>query len=128
MKAVSVKSKRFRVAIETELAAVEKGCSARKITAGDILEALCSIEEQLSIAKAKLDGTSVTADVHAQHFPNAYHGIPESTVFTAVNRRGVWYVTGVYRRQTHAPTRAVHLRLSDTAKAALLDRFSAMPL
>lgn len=128
MKAISIKSTRFCDVITAELAYVERGCKVRKITTADILDALRAVEERLSIAKAKLDMTRVTVDVHARRFPSAYRGIPESTVFTAVNRRGVWYVTGIYRRQTHAPTRAVHLRLSDTAKAALLDRFSAMPL
>lgn len=128
MKAISIKSTRFCDVITAELAAVEKGCSARKITAADILEALRSIEDRLAVAKAKLDGTSITVDVHAQHFPSAYHGIPMSTVFDAINRRGTWYITSIYRWQSHAPTRAVLLQLSDATKSALLDRFSEMPL
>lgn len=128
MKPISIKSNRFMEAVNQAIVAAEKSCTARKITAADILKTLHAIEDQFHVAKAKLDGTSVTVDIHAQHFPNAYRGIPESTIFTAANRRGVWYVTGVYRGQAHTPTRAVHVRLSDITKAALLERFSAMPL
>ena len=91
--------------------------SARKIDVKDIVDDLIEINQYLGISKKALKGTAVHVDHHAQTFPSAYKGTPESTQFDA-EFSTAWFITAVSRdtcgRQKYA------LKLSDTAKEAYL--------
>jgi hypothetical protein len=107
--------------IQTMLDEVQKRSKVRTITAADVTEAVERVERQmLHIAKKNMDGVEFTADMNAQSFPGAYKGRPESTLIHVVNKRGVWYLSSAYRDDTKGPTVAYEVKLTDTAKAAIL--------
>ena len=109
--------------IAAALEAVQGRCKARTISTADIRQALERIEWHFDIPKCKLDGVEVMCDIHAQSFPNSYRFTPESTVFTAENRRGKWYLTGVRRMATSSPTKAVWVRtMPEETREAIIER------
>ena len=120
MKALSIRAKSAEKVISAELDTVQNRCTVRTITYQDIIDALELIERRLGVPKASLDGTKISADLHAQTFPGAYKGIPESTIFFAENRRGTWYITDIKRIRTRGKTCGVSAILSDTTKAAII--------
>lgn len=107
---------------------VQRRAKVRTISADDVKSALLSINKKLDIPKKHLDGVQICVDIHAQTFPSAYKYRPESTQFVAVNIRGTWYVTGVSRSDTMRPTKAVLCRLTDEAKAALVESRASFAL
>lgn len=109
----------------SELAAAtrdaQKGARVRTITETDIVTALIEINEKMGISKAAMEGVTATVDCNAQRFPHCYNGRPESTVFTAIYKRGAWLVTDIYRAE--CKTIRVRMTLTDAAKAAIAARF-----
>ena len=71
---------------------VQGRSTARTVSAGDIIYRLGKIR----VPKSRLHGTTVHYD-GAEHFPNAYKYVPESTHWIAENVNGRWYVTDIYR-------------------------------
>lgn len=106
---------------------VQKRCKARTICADGIVQALCFVEDELRISKKSMDGISVEIDLNAQHFPNAYKGIPDSTQFSARFKNGYWRVTDIRRAECRAPGRAYVIHHTDESKAALIERFTYLP-
>lgn len=104
---------------------VQARSRVRTLDAENVLEMLDNTEKLLKstgftgISKTALEGVEGVFDMHAQTFPNAYNGIPESTQFTAVFRRGRWVVTSIYRGRV-ASARKVRLTLTDAAKSAIV--------
>lgn len=113
-------------ALRSVLDDVQHSCTARTVSASDVLTALDRIQRKLSITKKALEGTTVHVDLHAQTFPGAYHGIPESTQFRAVFHSGSWRVTDISRDR--CTTRQYTVALSDSAKLAVLDNASRLAL
>ncbi len=107
---------------------VQRRAKVRTISADDVKSALLTINKKLDIPKKHMDGVQICVDIHAQTFPSAYKYRPESTQFVAVNIRGAWYVTGVSRSDTMRPTKAVLCKLTDGAKAALLESRTSFAL
>ena len=110
--------------LSCELAKVQERAKARTISAERILLTLTDVEETLDIPKKAMNGITVTIDDNAQHFPNAYKGIPESTRFTATYKNG-WRVTDICRAPTRSPSNRVTVDHTDDSRAALIKRFTA---
>lgn len=106
-----------------ELRRVQTRCTARTIKASDILSALDKVERRWDIPKKYMAGCVVDVDLHAQTFPSAYHGIPESTQFTAEYKAGSWRITDIRRGQVRGSTRAILATLTDEAKQAILAKY-----
>lgn len=104
------------------LAAVQGRATARTISPADMVHALDAVEKRLGISKKALDGCWAYIDVNAQTFPRAYKYTADSTQFAAVYMRGGWRVTSVSREKCNGPTRRYEVRLTDAAKAAIIDR------
>jgi len=99
----------------------QRGCSVRLLTVRALLENLSWIEEKYDLTKKAWDGVAIMGvDVHAHTFPSAYHGIPMSTQFDVIHRRGSWRVTGIYRDVCNGDVG--HVLLTEAAKAAILDK------
>lgn len=97
--------------------------SARKIDVKDIIDDLIAVNEYLGITKKSLKGTTVHVDHHAQTFPGAYKGTPESTHFDAVFTTG-WIITAIYRDT--CVKQKYSLKLSETAKAEYLQNAESL--
>lgn len=111
--------------ITAALEAVQGRCKARTIDADDIKNAIAQMEGFFGIPKCKLDGLRIDCDVNAQNFPNAYRFVPESTIFSAENRKGKWYITSIRRAPTYAPTRAVQVcHMPEAMEEAIIARHS----
>lgn len=111
------------VRIAAALEAVQGKCKARTIDADDIKNAIAQMEKFFGIPKCKLDGLRVDCDVNAQSFPNAYRFVPESTIFSAENRKGKWYIVSIRRAPTYAPTRAVQVcHMPEAMEEAIIER------
>lgn len=95
--------------ITAALEAVQGKCKVRTIDADGIKTAIAQMEKFFGIPKCKLDGLRVVCDINAQNFPNAYRFVPESTIFSAENRKGKWYIVSIRRAPTYAPARAVQV-------------------
>lgn len=114
--------------LTAELDKVQARCKVRTVTAADVVRMCEAVEKRLDIPKKHLVGVKFCADYHAQKFPNAYKGIPESTIVHCERGTSAWYVTRVYRSRCWSPTRAVEVELTDDAKQAILDRCAAFEI
>ncbi len=111
------------------IAAEQRSCSARLVTAKDVVKCLVDVEKELGISKAALADTMIRLDINAQEFPNHYlskcrHSTPQSTQVWAEYKVGGWTVTNI--RRADVQRHRVRLTLSETAKAALIERFSIL--
>lgn len=102
--------------------AAEVRTRTRRITPEDITEGCHMAEKRMGIPRIHMDGVSISVDMNAQKFPSCYKGIPESTHFNAINRKGKWYVTEVYRSKCRYAGHEVKIRLTDAAKEAVIRR------
>lgn len=104
---------------------VQARSRVRTIDAADVLEMLDNAEKSIKsagfseISNSALEGVVGMFDMHAQKFPNAYKGIPESTQFTAVFRRGRWVITDIHRGRV-VSARKARFTLTDAAKSAII--------
>lgn len=114
-----------RQAIEAVLGDVQKKAKTRCISLSDILDILERVERNLDIPKAKLDGVKVHY-TGAEHFPNAYRGIPESTHFYAMHNGKRWEITKIERSTCPNNSRCVIITLTEQAKEAVLDSICIM--
>lgn len=106
--------------LQAALDEAQKRCRARTVTVKNIC-AMCDIvQERCGISKKAMDGVSFSADWNAQAFPNAYKGMPESTIVYATFKRGEWVVTDILRSPTRRPTVAYDVTLTDAAKEAII--------
>ena len=100
---------------------VQHRCTARTLSAENIVEILNGILAKYPIAKAKMNGVFIHYD-GAEHFPNAYKHTPESTHFTAVFNGKCWTITEIFRDT--CPNRTgfnTVVTLTETAKMALIE-------
>ena len=100
--------------------AAEGRAKVRCITADDIHSMINEIEASLSNRMYKKDwaGLEFSADPHAQSFPSAYKGTPESTQFTMLRTASGWFVTNIRRRECQGPTSRIYCRnMADKAEA-----------
>ena len=100
----------------------QKKCSARTISAHEICEELLFIDSKLNLPKKYMEGIEIYVDLNAQNFPNAYKYRPESTVFTAIYKRGEWQLTGIYRATTRRANHGHEIILTPEAKEQLLNQ------
>ena len=76
------------------------------------------------IPRKALHGSTFSVDPFAQHFPNAYKGIPESTQFSLLYSHGQFYLIRLVRDRTKSESHTVVANLSEDAQAALLTAFT----
>lgn len=107
--------------IEKMIEEAQGQASARLITFSDIVNATAEIESKLGITKKSLEDTSADIDIHAQDFPNSYKYRAESTHFLIEYRGGKWRLNSVIRHYTRGRLHTYQIKLSDTAKAAVLE-------
>ena len=114
-------------AIEALIQEAEGKATARCLSYEKIASVLEGVESNLGISKKAMAGTTVFFD-GAEKFPSAYKYQPESTHFAAVHNGRVWELTSVTRG--YCPNRIANSRvaLSDSAKAALIEKASMMEL
>jgi hypothetical protein len=79
--------------------------SARMVDAGNITRMINEIEGKLSWLMFKKDWQGLTfhLDYHAQSFPGAYKGRPESTQVQIERGSNAWFATHIRRNYTHGP-------------------------
>ena len=107
--------------------AAEKSARVRKITSKDIAEGCRMAETRMGIFRKYMDGVTISVDMNAQDFSCCYRGFPESTHFDAINRRGKWYVTDIYRSRCCRAGHKVEIKLTDAAKDAVIRRIENLP-
>lgn len=106
--------------LNAAIEAAEGRATARCITAVDVQRMVREIEETLSARLYKKDwaGLEFSVDHHAQSFPGAYKGTPESTRFDLERTASGWFVTRVWRDRCEGPkSRIVCRNLQDKAEA-----------
>lgn len=108
--------------LENVIDETEHRCTVRCISVDDICRYLIAVEKRLDITKKAMNGVTVTIDIHAQNFPSAYRGTPESTYFKAVYKNGSWRITEISRRRTSRAGHGTMIHLTEDAKTALLSR------
>ncbi len=106
--------------LRTEIDAVQSRARVRRLTPEGIARACNIAFQRLGISKKACEGVQIDVDEHAQTFPGAYRGLPESTHFRAIYKRGAWYLTDVRRAPVRCTTAAVVITLTDAAKQAIL--------
>ena len=110
------------VAIDT----AQSKARERKITELDVLDAVLQVEDHLSISKKAMTGTKVHLDRYAEKKPRAYKWTAESTQVWLERRPRGWYVTDIRRWMWGDWDTTINIRLSDTAKEAVLERMSTI--
>lgn len=120
---ININNKTAESRISAVLNEVQGKCKARTIDFYDIIHAIESVEKKVSIPKCRLDGTTITIDIHGDDFPSAYKYTPESTIFSATNVKGKWHITEIKRTACHRYNQRVICNLSSMAKDALLESF-----
>lgn len=106
--------------LQEAINAAQDRARVRTICAEDIIDTCESVQKKLNISQAALEGVQITVDRHAQKFPAAYNGRPESTIFRAVYAGRKWRLLDVYRDNTRRPGHGTSIVLTDTAKFAVL--------
>lgn len=114
--------------IESALNEAQSKAKVRTITVDDIIYYLWKTEKTLNIPKSALDGVSVEIDPNAQNFPNAYKGMPESTIFTAIYKSGSWKIQSIRRDRTKSEKQQIVVNHTEASKKALIDRLTAFRL
>ena len=111
--------------INAAIATAEGRAKARCITADDIHRMINEIEASLIKRMYKKDwaGLEFSVDPHAQSFPGAYKGTPESTQFTLMRTASGWFVTNILRRECQGPTSRIYCR-NMPEKAEALVKFA----
>lgn len=109
--------------LQNELDNLQARCSARKISAHDILETLYLYDRKLGISAKAKEGIQVSVDFNAQDFPSAYKYTPESTHFSAVYKSGSWRVLCVRRDITRRRSQQIDATLTAAAKEALVAKY-----
>lgn len=105
---------------------VQSKARARTIDVDDIFWYCERIEKTYGfIPKSHRSDSVFSIDKHAQSFPNAYHGRPESTQFDLLYRNGNYYLMTVGRVFTRSSDNLeVAAVLSQEAKDALLNAYA----
>ncbi len=106
--------------LQDAINAAQDRVRVRTICAEDIIDKCESVQKKLDIPQTALEGVQITVDRHAQKFPAAYNGRPESTIFRAVYAGRKWRLLDVYRDNTRRPGHGMSIVLTDTAKSAVL--------
>lgn len=117
--------------LQPALDEAQKSARVRTIDISDMEYAIEKAENIIfgagwhKITKKALEGTEVVIDCNAQTFPNAYKGIPESTFFSCRYHSGKWQVTAFWRGRTVSERQGIKIKLSDTAKSAIIAAIQA---
>lgn len=106
--------------LQEAINAAQDRARVRTICAEDIIDTCDSVQKKLDIPQTALEGVQITVDRHAQKFPAAYNGRPESTIFRAVYAGRKWRLLDVFRNDTRRPGHGTSIVLTDTAKSAVL--------
>ncbi len=113
-----------RARIEAALEAVQGKSRTRTITYDIIANRLQAVEKVYSIPKTALKGVKVSLDPHAQNFPNAYRGRPESTQVEAIYTGTAWKITDIYRGYTRRAGHAAEtLEMPEKAAEAVMHQY-----
>ena len=124
MKEIIVKEEN-RDKINDVLTEVQRRCTVRTITVQNIFDICANLFDKYGISKKAMEGCVFCVDYHAQHFPNSYKYIPESTHIKIRYHNGNFRVVGIYRHSTTTtPNCAIRASLTDSAKEALVMRFT----
>ena len=107
-------------ALQSAVDAVQGRARVRTICVEDIIDTCDSVQKKLNISQTALEGVQITVDRHAQKFPAAYNGRPESTIFQAVYSGRKWRLLKVYRGDVRRPGHGTSIVLTDVAKSAVL--------
>lgn len=102
---------------------VQKKSRVRMISLNTIKYNLERVEKQLNIPKKYMEGVIVTCDDHAQDFPSAYKGIPESTYFKAIYSKGKWRILDIYRNTTTRSSARFSVQLPQETQDAILKKY-----
>lgn len=116
-----------RKAISAALEEVQKRCTVRTVTIGDMDRILNRVTDEIGISKKALTGTKVFYS-GAERFPNAYKHIPESTHFSAEFNGKAWVILRISRDTCPNRLSNVSTQLSDSAKVAVLERLELMEI
>ena len=104
----------------------ERKARTRTITAENIKDMLELVDDRLKLVSTKTDavGTLVFGDPNAQHFPSAYHGIPESTHFVAELTRTGWKVVSIDRGICRSPSARCRIQYTHKTMAKMQEKLS----
>lgn len=113
------------VNLTNAISAAEGKARSRTITAYTVLAKLAEITTSLNIPKTRMEGITVSVDLNAETFSNAYinaaHGsYPQSTIFTAEFKRGNWIITDIFRGNCRR--HCASITLPDAAREAIINR------
>jgi uncharacterized protein with von Willebrand factor type A (vWA) domain len=113
--------------IEAALEAVQGQAHTRTVTYEDIAKELEDVENWFAIPKTALKGVKVSIDKHAQTFPHAYKGRPESTQVGAIYTGTAWKITDIRRGYTRAKGHVVEsLELPEKAIEEVLKQYQVL--
>lgn len=118
-------NRKNRAALQAALDRIQSRSRVRTIDVGDVYKAAEHVERKLDITKKALEGVRIHVDLHAQTFPNAYRGIPESTQFDMVFSKRFWRVTKVSRERCESNGHDYQVTFTDEARRALVERFKS---
>lgn len=107
--------------------AIEKANGRAKVRLGyyeDLMNAVQLIMKQFSISKRELEGCQFCVNSSPEDFPNAYlrKGSPASTYYYIQMHAGNWYLYDA-RRESCISDRIVAVTFTDTAKAAVINKY-----
>ena len=114
-------------AIRDAIAQAEGRAKVRTISPVDIFDAVAEISEKYTMPKKYMVGLRFSVDPHAQHFPNAYKYVPESTQFCVEYCPSGWFLTGIARETCKSPSRRFAMvgKLTDAQREAIISGYLA---
>ena len=115
------------IKLQAALDKVQARSRERNITVSDIIGASTEVYKHLNsfLPSKYIKYCTVVCNLHAFTPPNAYNGIPQGTHFTLLYTASGWFITNITRASASGSKR-YHIKLTDEAKAKLVDNFSVL--
>lgn len=107
--------------LESALAAAQARAKVRTVDADDIRRAALAVKNRLGIPRCRMVGITANVDLHADIYPGAYKGTPESTQFTLAWTASGCFVTDISRRDSGGTRKCYSVRLTDQAQEAIME-------
>lgn len=123
MKPIVIKESN-RDRIQSALDQAQERARVRTVSADDVIRSVERIQEILKVSTRKLNGSTAWIDPHAQTFPGAYKGIPESTQFQISATAGTWKLIKIIRGRCKGATQGINISLSEEGDEAILSHIN----
>ena len=117
---------KYDTEIQSQLDRANHLAHMRTVDIDDVYNAVAVLERKFKdCSKKSMEGLIVHVDLNSQHFPNAYRGVPMSTLFVLMNAKRSWRFIRAERLRCGESKRYEVTYLPEPMREELLKRFES---